>query len=162
MIRPFSEIMQLSFRATQRLCFLALLASFSIGFSPDNSAQNREQKFTAILIWGTDGPKPDDKDFKDVDSGLVEKFKKIFKWKNYYEVRRKDFGLNPGNPHSVNLSEKCQIKLHLTEHEGMEVELVGEGRSVYKGKQSMPLKDLLILAGDDKNATAWFVVLMPQ
>jgi hypothetical protein len=139
---------------------ILLLAAFVLG--PAVLAENKPAKYTAILIWGTDGPKPEDKELKDVDANLVEKFTKIFKWKNYYEVKRADFELKAGEPKKVELSQKCEVRLHLTEKEGLEVELLGEQRSVYKGKQAMPLKDLLILAGDDKNATAWFVVLKPE
>lgn len=143
----------------------AFVLLFSLAFVPSNWAENHPaavQKYTAILIWGADGPKPEDKDLKEVDGKLTEKFTKIFKWKSYYEVKRSDFELKTGEPKQVELSHKCEVRLHLTEKEGLEVELLGEGRSVYKGKQSMPLKDILILAGDDKNATAWFVVLKPR
>jgi hypothetical protein len=123
-----------------------------------------EQKFVAMLIWGTDDEKPTDKekDLKDVDPALKEKFRKIFKWKNYFEVTRANVGIKVGEPKDIKLSKKCLVKIHQTEKEGMDVELIGEGKTVYKGKSSMPLKDILILAGDDKNATAWFVVLKPE
>jgi hypothetical protein len=157
-------IMQHSFQSARRLAALAAIFALSLAFSADNQAGDspRVQSYTAILIWGTDGPKPEDKDLKDVDGKLVEKFKKIFKWKNYHEVNRKDIELKAGEPKVVDLSPKCAVKLQLTEKEGMDVELLGEGKSVYKGTQSMPLKDVLIVAGDDKNATAWFVVLQPR
>jgi hypothetical protein len=123
-----------------------------------------EQKFAAILVWGTDDEKPADKEkeLKEVDPGLKEKFRKIFKWKNYFEVSRTNVSVKVGEQKQVKLSKKCEVKIHQTEKEGMDVELFGEGKSVYKGKTSMPLKDILILAGDDKNATAWFVVLKPE
>jgi hypothetical protein len=138
-------------------CILALA-----GLAQPSSFASDPQKYTAVLVWGTDGEKPTEKELKDVDEKLTEKFRKIFKWKNYYEVKRKDFELKAGEPKMVELSHKCEVRLHLTEKEGMEVELIGDKKSVYKGKQSMPLKDILILAGDDKNSTAWFVVLKPQ
>jgi len=123
-----------------------------------------EQKFAAILIWGTDDEKPTEKekDLKDVDPALKEKFKKIFKWKNYFEVTRTNASVKVGEPKHLKLSKKCEVKINQTEKEGMDVELIGENKTVYKGKHSMPLKDILILAGDDKNATAWFVVLKPE
>lgn len=152
------------FQALTGLFLIPFLVGAVAATATETRADNKpaDQKYTAILIWGTDGPKPDDKELKDVDPKLTEKFKKIFKWKNYYEVKRQDVDLKTGETKNVDLSHKCAVKLHLTEKEGMEVELWGEGKSVYKGKQSMPLKDILILAGDDKNATAWFVVLKPQ
>ena len=141
--------------------FLVLVAT---AFSLSAADSPAEQKFTAMLIWGTDDEKPSEKekDLKDVDSALKEKFRKIFKWKNYFEVTRADVSVKVGEPKHFKLSKKCEVKINQTEKEGMEVELIGENKTVYKGKHSMPLKDILILAGDDKNATAWFVVLKPE
>ena len=62
------------------------------------AADAGDQKFAAMLIWGTDGDKPADKDLKDVDPGLKEKFEKIFKWKNYYEVSRTNIAVKVGEP----------------------------------------------------------------
>jgi len=147
---------------------IALILTFLIASAvPQSSAETpkteaKPQKFAAILIWGTDGERPEGKDLKDVDNNLKEKFKKIFKWKNYFEVTRKPFDLKTGDTHMLKLSSKCDVKVHQSEKEGMEVELIGEGNFVVKRKQAMPLTDILILAGDDKNATAWFVVIKPE
>ena len=158
-----------SFQSARSL--VAALAAFAaLALIPATFAQNKpaeqnkptEQKYTAILIWGTDGEKPADKPLKDVDGKLTEKFRKIFKWKNYFEVSRDDVQLTTAERKNVKLSPKCDVKMHLNFKGELEVELHGEGKLVYHGVQSMPLKDLLILAGDDKNATAWFVVLKPQ
>jgi hypothetical protein len=148
-----------------RLALLAALFFSLNSYSADtNKTENKphEQKFAAVLIWGTDGEKPEGKDLKDVDNSLKDKFKKIFKWKNYFEVTRKPFQLKTGDAHTIKLSSKCDLKVHQSEKEGMEVELIGEGNFVVKRKQAMPLTDILILAGDDKNATAWFVVIKPE
>jgi len=122
-----------------------------------------EQNYTAILIWGTDDEKPADKELKDLDATLLEKFRKLpVKWKNFYEVTRKNLVVKTGEPRHIKLSDKCEIKINQTEKDGMAVELIGEKKSVYKGTRSMPAKDILIFGGDDKNATAWFVVLKPE
>jgi hypothetical protein len=144
----------------QRWSLLLLLATALPLCAAD--AKPAEQKFAAILIWGTDGDKPDDKDLKEVDPALKEKFEKIFKWKNYYEVTRTNVNVKVGEPKHLKLSKKCEVKIHQTEKEGMNVELFGEGKSVFKGNRPMPLKDIFILGGGDKNATAWFVVLKPE
>lgn len=151
----------------------ALLPALWLAFSVSSFATDPkkpepaplEQKFAATLIWGTDDEKPENSkhDLRDVQPALKDKFKNIFKWKNYFQVGEpKPFGIHVGETKQLQLSHKCEVKVHMTEHEGMEVELIGEGKSVVKRKQPMPLKDILILAGDDKNATAWFVVLKPE
>lgn len=144
----------------QRCAVVLLLAFTGSSFGAENKAP--EQKFAAILIWGTDDEKPADKDLKEVDPALKEKFKKIFKWKNYFEVSRTNAAVKVGERKELKLSKKCEVKIHQTEKNGMKVELIGDGKTVYSGTRSMPTKDILILAGDDKNATAWFVVLKPE
>ena len=54
--------------------FLLLFAFAALSAVITNHAG--EQKFTAMLIWGTDGEKPQEKekDLKDVDPALKEKF----------------------------------------------------------------------------------------
>lgn len=146
----------------QRLALLLLFASAAHLHAQDKDARGEEQKFAAILVWGTDGEKPEGKKLKDVDPALKEKFKKIFKWENYFEVSRTNATVKPGQSKHLKLSKKCEVKLHQTEKEGLAVQLIGEGKTVYSGKRSMPLKDILILAGDDINETAWFVVLKPE
>ncbi|HVK58610.1 MAG TPA: hypothetical protein VM735_07515 [Candidatus Kapabacteria bacterium] len=143
-------------------CVLLLVLAASFLFVTD--ARATEQKFVAILIWGTDGDKPEEKakDLKDVDAALKDKFKNIFKWKNYYEVSRTNITVTPSDPRHVKLSDKCEVKINHTENKGTEVELIGEGKSVYKNTISMPLKDILIMGGPDKDATSWFVVLKPE
>lgn len=128
-----------------------------------NASDKPEMNLEAILIWGTDGEKPEGKNLKDIDEHFTEKFRKIFKWRNYYEVKRSPFLLKQGEPaQTVKLSDKCSVIVGYNDQGGMEVELIGEGKSVTKTRQTMPLKDILVLAGDDKNATAWFVVIKPR
>lgn len=137
-----------------------LLAFAALALSQSVAA---EQKFAAMLIWGTDGEKPEgkEKELKDVDPVLQEKFSKIFKWKNYYEVNRTNIVVKPSEPSHIVLSSKCEVKINHTD-KGTEIELFGEKKSVTKQTISMPVKDIQVLAGPDKNATAWFVVLKPE
>ena len=147
---------------TARLAFLLVLSATAFGLSAQSKAA--EQKFAAILIWGTDGEKPKDKEaeLKDVDAGLKDKFKNIFKWKNYYEVSRTNVTVKPGEQQKLMLSGKCEVIINHTEKHGTAVELIGEKKSLYKNTISMPLKDILIMGGPDKNETSWFVVLKPE
>ena len=139
-------------------CFLIALVALAT-----LTVQANDQKFTAMLVWGTDGEKPEgkEKELKDVDPALKEKFAKIFKWKNYYEVNRTNIAVKPSEARTVKLSSKCDIKVNHTD-KGTEIELIGEGKSMSKQTISMPVKDIQVIAGPDKNATAWFVVLKPE
>lgn len=145
-----------------RLAVLLPLLLFA-GLTQASADDKPEMKLEAILIWGTDGEKPEGKDLQDISEPLTSKFRKIFKWRNYYEVKRTPFALKKGEPpQTVKLSDKSSVIIGYNDKGAMEVELIGEGKSVTKTRQTMPLNDILVLAGDDKNATAWFVVIKPQ
>jgi hypothetical protein len=164
-IRPF---MQLIYRPTAVVIPVLLLFLASATFATDTNKpapKAAEHKLQATLIWGTDEDKPEnpEHELNEVDGGLQEKFRKIFKWKNYFRVgEQKAFSIRAGETKQLKLSHKCDLKIHQSDHEGVDVELIGEGKPLFVKHQSMPLKDMLILAGDDKNATAWFIVLKPE
>jgi len=124
----------------------------------------KPHKFHAILVWATDDDKPLEKEeeLKAIEPALKEKIK-FLKWKNYFQVgERKEITIKAGETKERQLSHKCKLKVHLTEKEGLQVELIGEGIPVIKKNHSMPLKDVLIIGGDDKDANAWMVVLKPE
>ena len=126
---------------------------------PVLAAEAADLKLRAQLIWGTDGAKPADAQIKELDAETQDKLKGVFKWKNYFEVTARNFEVPARTRKAVRLSPKCEIEV---EHLGdalVEVKLFGEGRMVVKRKQTLKAGELLVLAGDDKNNTAWFVIL---
>jgi hypothetical protein len=139
-------------------CSLLLLSAG--GALPARAAG--ETTFQIQLIWGTNGDKPKDKPLKDVDAKLQEKLKGVFKWKNYYEVSHNSLSVPKENSSAkLKLSEKCDIQVHDLGSSRIEVLLFGEGKPVVKRTQAVIPGEMIILAGDSKNDTAWFVVLVP-
>jgi hypothetical protein len=164
------------------LCFAWIcLAADSAPTKPDNSKAPAKdattkpaakpppplkvQKFQAVLVWATDDEKPPEKEeeLHPVEPDLKEKIK-FLKWKNYFQVGdRKKVTISPGQPaQEVKLSHKCRIKVCEDEKEALKVDLIGEDKLVFSKKQNMPQKDILVIGGDDKDATAWLVVLRPE
>ena len=143
----------------------ALMLQALLWFSVTDTAAEgqKEVKFHAVLLWGTNGEKPKDQELKDVDPRFEDKLKKILKWANYYEVSRTFFSIKVGEKKGfIALSKQCEIVVFYPENAGFEVELIGEGKSLVKTKQSMPLKEPLVVAGDAKNETAWVLVIKSQ
>jgi len=116
--------------------------------------------FKAKLIWGTDSENKRDPKLKPVDAKLVAGFKKIFKWKHYYRVNEEEFCVPAGRSKKIHLSEKCEIQVRDLGKPMVEVKLFGEGTLVKSITHAAV--NCLVLAGDDKNDTAWFVVLIPK
>jgi len=141
-----------SARRVLPIIFMALALGVSSVFAT-------EQKLQAKLIWGTDEANPAGAKLKQVDQKLKDKFCGIFKWKNYFEVETQHFSLASDAVKKVTMSPKCDIEVR-NEGNGMfEVRLYGETKLLKKVRQVIPPGELLVIAGDDKNATAWFVVL---
>lgn len=113
----------------------------------------------AQLVWATEGEKPSEKDYKQVDAVTRNKLRGVFRWREYYEIARKEFTVLAKEISRVRLSPKCEIEVERLARETFEVKLFGEGRMVVKKRQSLKPAELLVLAGDDKNDTAWFVVI---
>lgn len=113
----------------------------------------------AQLVWGTDDTKPKDPSLKDIDPKLKKKLKDVFKWKNYFVCRDQTFHVPASSIKKVQMSSKCQVQVENLGGSRIEVKLYGEGNLLVTKKQILTPAELLVLAGDDKNNTAWFVVL---
>lgn len=116
------------------------------------------------LIWGTDGEKPPGAKCKELEPALKRRLSRVFKWKNYYEIRRKEVEVSDSGVEKVRMSEKCLLEISLPEADTIEVKLIGEGKLTKTTRQSTRALrggELLVLAGDakDNSEDAWFVVL---
>ncbi len=113
----------------------------------------------AQLVWGTNNEKPDDPKLKEVDASVAEKLRKVFKWKDYFEVNRQQFAVPVGSRKRVKMSDDCEIEVQNLGNSSIEVKLFGKGKLAVRKTQKISPSELLVLAGDDKDDTAWFVVL---
>lgn len=113
----------------------------------------------AQLVWGTNNEKPNDPKLKELDSQMTRKLRGVFKWKNYFEVNRQSLTVAPSATKKVKMSDQCQIEVQYLGNSSVEVKLYGKGKHVVTKRQLIKPGELLVLAGDDKNDTAWFVVL---
>jgi hypothetical protein len=111
------------------------------------------------LIWGTDGDKPDNPNLKDVEPG-IRKYLQKFKWKNYWEVSRHAAAIAPSKSKRVVVSKHCEVEIAHLEKQLFEVKLYGEKKLVaHRRMESLASGRSLVIAGDDKNESAWFVVI---
>src|SRR5438034_10683711 len=102
----------------------------------------------AQLVWGTNNEKPDDPKLKEVDPGVAEKLRKVFKWKNYFEVKRQNFTVAAGSPKKVKMSDDCEIEVQSLGSSSIEVKLYGKGKLAVRRTQKISPSELLVLAGD--------------
>ena len=138
-----------------------LLTAFVVGMG---GARADDLRLQAQLIWGTDGEKPAGVNCKDVEPALRKRLSRIFKWKHYYEMRRRQVTVPTKRTPRLEMSKQCLLKFTIAEKDVVEVKLIGEGRLTKTVRQ--PVKalrngDLLVLAGETKDNIndAWFVVI---
>jgi len=138
--------------------FLVALLMAALSVSLSGAPSEAKLELDAVLVWGTNGPRPADPELKDLRVEIRQKLQAVFKWKDYYEVNRRSLQFVARQVQKVRLSPKCEVSVENLGHATIEVRLYGEGKLVVKRKQTMTPGELLVLAGEDRNDTAWFVV----
>jgi len=118
-----------------------------------------ELKLQAQLVWGTNEKVSAEAGFKEVDSSLQARLRNVFKWQTYYEITRKGFSVPAAKPQTVKLSDDCTIEVKQLATNRIEVKLLGKGRPVVTRTLELRPATPLVIGGDDKNNTAWFVVI---
>jgi hypothetical protein len=118
-----------------------------------------ELKVEAKLIWATNDDKSPDPKHTPVDPAMAEKLRKVFKWKNYFVVNRMAKVIPSRGSNRFELSKKCTIDITELEGPRVEVKLIGEGKPVHKIVKQLSKGESFIYSGDDKNESAWFVII---
>lgn len=137
------------------LLLWVLLLTGCLGFT---QAQAENIKLDCRLIWGTEEPKKDDPKLKEVEASLSAKFRSIFKWKHYYEVGSQQVDASKDGQ-KLKMSPQCEIEIKHLEGNKIEVLLYGEGKLLVKKRQEIAKDEWVVIAGDDKDNTAWFLTL---
>jgi hypothetical protein len=140
-------------------CLIALLGVLFLSSARLCAAESAGTRVEAILVWATHVAKTNDANLKELEPQLAKKFRKAYKWENYYEVRRKEATIAAKDATTVPISDKCALEIKRLGDERVEVKLIGKGKLVSRTVDSLASGHLVIVAGEDKNDTAWFVVI---
>lgn len=125
------------------------------------AARGAELPMKATLIWGCDEEKPADPKIKPVSPELAKRLRGIFKWKHYFEVKTENAKVADKGGKQFVLSDKCTVEVK-NNGKTYNAKLYGEKKLLKELDQPIKPGEDLVLAGDDKNMTAWFVILTPQ
>ncbi len=123
------------------------------------AVQAGDLKIDAKLVWGTNADKSPDSAHKPVSADLAKKLVKIFKWKNYFEVKAVQESVPNRSTKRIHMSKKCELEVTEMEGPKVEVKLYGEGKLVTKTVKSLYKGDFLTLGGEDKGDNSWFIVI---
>jgi len=136
-----------------RWCLLLLfgLATFEL--------RAEDLNIEAQLVWGTNAEKSPNPSHKPVDPATAAKLRKVFKWKNYFLVHEENTIVPSRTTKQIKLSKKCAVEITELEGPKVEVKLIGEQNPVNKTVKSLSKGEWFVIAGDDKNESAWFVII---
>lgn len=141
------------------LCVLVTLGGFVV------SVIAGDMKVKITLIWGTDEEKPKDPNLKPADPHMVAKFREVCKWKHYFEVTNTVATLAQNATNKIRLSPKAEVEVANLGSKGLSAKFYGENKLIYEGESKVEAGKHWGIAGNvsnDKNSTAWFVILTPQ
>lgn len=140
-------------------CVTALVGVLCFGSIRISAAEASGVRVEAILVWATHTAKTNDASLKELEPQLIKKLRKTYKWDLYYEVRRKEATVPAKELTKVPISEKCTLEIKNLGEERFEVHLIGKGKPVSRTVDSLAHGHIIILGGDDKNDTAWLIVI---
>ena len=140
-------------------CLTALLAVLFFNSARLSAAESSGIRVEAILVWATQVAKTNDASLKELEPQLTRKLRKAYKWDLYYEVRRKEVTVSGKEATKIPISEKCSLDIKHLGEERFEVHLTGKGKAVSRSVESLAHGYIMVLSGDDKNDTAWLIVI---
>jgi hypothetical protein len=116
-------------------------------------------KIEAVLIWGTNDDKSPDPKHKLVDSKTAQELRKVFAWKNYFEVSRTSGTVPNRGTNSITVSKHCTVEIAELEGPKVSVLLIGKGKPQNRTTKALSRGESFVLAGDVKDGSAWFVII---
>lgn len=128
-------------------------------FASQLPVQASDIKVDIRLIWGSNEAKSPNKNHKPVDEETAKKLRNMFKWKHYFEVKKLNETIPNRATKRIKVSDKCEIEVTEMEGPKVEVKQYGEGKLIHKITQNLQKGESIVLGGDDKNETAWFVLI---
>ena len=126
-------------------------------FTDATNAVAEEGKLEVQLVWGTNGEPPSGSNYKPLDESLAKKLG-MFKWKKFFVVNRQHIPVS-ASAQKVRLSEQCEIDIKSLEGSRYEMNVFGKGKHVLKKTGTITKGGPFVIAGDDENDSAWFILI---
>jgi hypothetical protein len=122
------------------------------------AASAADLKLEARLVWGTNDEKGGPH-CKPVDAGLCDKLHGTFKWKSYFEITNQVASIPLNKSRDLKMSDLCTLRVKNLGGSRVEISCIGEGKEVHKGDYTLTPPKWVVLGGNSKNDTAWFIGL---
>src|SRR5882757_7536724 len=96
---------------TRKLSWLVFLTL--AGFATLRATEPQKITFYVQLIRGSDSDNPDDPAWKPVGAKPDKNLRAVFRWKNYWEVKRESVSLSKGQVARMHLTREREVQIRL-------------------------------------------------
>ena len=140
----------------RKLLWLLFLAMF--GSDAIQAADAPKLTFHVQLIRGSDSDTPDNPAWRPVGARLDKNLHGVFRWKNYWEVKREAVTLSKDKVARLHLARERDVELKLLDPPNTRIRLYRNGELIRCSHQPIG-EHMSILGGESKTGECWFVVV---
>lgn len=114
--------------------------------------------FYVQLVRGNDNPNPPAEGGKAIGPKQANEFRRVFKWKQFWEMSCTQAQVNPGEKVKIKLSPEREVEIDLTVPGKRSVTAFSKGQAVSKMTDRTDARMTLI--GSERDAqSAWFIAV---
>ena len=115
-------------------------------------------RYCVQLVRGTDSDQPPEVGDRHAETNLAGTLRGVLKWKNYWQICRRNVAVVPGRKTRVQLSNGREVEIDLTLQGKRTVEAFRDGQLVNRITQ--PLGQAMTLVGGPRDPdSAWFIMV---
>ena len=138
----------------KRLLLVLLLIGAPLAKGADKSAAT----FYVQLVRGSDQDAPPAPQARLIGPKLGHRLHDVFKWKNYWEIKRETVTLKTGDKIRRRMSQQREVEIAWPSSREMTVSLYTDGKLTRKRQQS--IDTAFYIAGGDKDVSeCWFIIV---
>ena len=138
--------------------FLRLLLLTGLGYLTVQAGEAQKVTFHIQLIRGSDSEKPEDPAWKPVGVKLGKNLRGVFRWKNYWEVKREAVMLSKDKAARLRLTQEHEVEVKLLDPPNTRIRLYQNGELIRCSHQPIG-EHMSILGGESRAGECWFVVV---
>ena len=114
--------------------------------------------FYVQLVRGTDDATSPVPNARRVGAKLAERFRPVFRWTDYWEIKRDQVSVAHGEKKRVRLSPEREVEVEITQAGKRQVAVYSQGRELCRDCKSVG-DPMTIIGGDRDIRSGWFVVV---
>lgn len=140
----------------RRVFFILLFAVIVQGYAW--AAEQAHVTFYIQLVRGNSDSTPPTPGAKLIDPKLSQKLHPIFKWTNYWEIKRESVEVEAGKSARKRLSPDREVEIDLLKPQEIALRIYRDGKPSREMRQSAT-NPFFICGGDKEDDQSWFIVV---